>query len=346
MFAMKRFMEQIVQNDGLKNRICSDILSGSFSHAYIIEGVRGSGKHTIARLAAAALSCERKNDGTAPLPCGSCEACRKILGSLSPDVITVGSEGKATIGVDSVRFLREDVYTVPNDLDHKIYIIEDADKMTAQAQNAFLLTLEEPPSYVGFLLLCENAGALLETIRSRAPILRTEPISRENIDLYITANDRRASSLKATAPDDYAELLAASENGIGKALSLLDQKELLPILEKRRLARDFVALSIKKGSHKESLSLLQRFSTKRDALAEELRLIHTALRDLAVLKKSENSSLCFYASKATALEESEAASTSEIFRLMGILTTAIDNVSRNSNVKLTMISLMSDIGIL
>jgi hypothetical protein len=64
------------------------------------------------------------------------------------------------------------------------------------------------------------------------------------------------------------------------------------------------------------------------------------------LKKSENSSLCFYASKATALEESEAASTSEIFRLMGILTTAIDNVSRNSNVKLTMISLMSDIGIL
>ena len=60
MFAMKEFMEQVVRNDELKNRICSDILSGSFSHAYIIEGARGSGKHTIAKLSAAALSCENK----------------------------------------------------------------------------------------------------------------------------------------------------------------------------------------------------------------------------------------------------------------------------------------------
>ena len=182
---------------------------GSFSHAYIIEGVKGSGKHSIARLSAAALSCERKNDDSAPLPCGKCEACRKILEFLSPDVITVGTEGKATLGVDSIRFMREDVYTPPNDLEHKIYIIEDADKMTVQAQNAFLLTLEEPPTYAGFILLCENAGALLETIRSRAPILRTEPISRQNIDRYITANDKRAATLKATAPKDYAELIAA-----------------------------------------------------------------------------------------------------------------------------------------
>ena len=343
---MKRFMEQIVCNDGLKNRICSDILSGSFSHAYIIEGVRGSGKHTIARLAAAALSCERRSDELSPLPCGKCEACRKILGFLSPDVITVGAEGKATIGVDSVRFMREDVYTVPNDLDHKIYIIEDADKMTTQAQNAFLLTLEEPPAYVGFILLCENAGALLETIRSRAPIMRTEPVSREDIDKYITDNDKRAASLKTTSPNDYAELLAASENGIGKALLLLDQKALSPVLEKRKLVKDFILLALGNCSHKEALALLTRFSQKREPLSEELKLIHIALRDLTVLKKSENAELCFYETKDVALDVSESARTSELFKLMSAVSEAIDSISRNANVKLTMISLMSEIGML
>jgi DNA polymerase-3 subunit delta' len=343
---MKRFMEQIVQNDGLKNRICSDILMGSFSHAYIIEGVKGSGKHTIARLSAAALSCERKNDDSAPLPCGKCEACRKILEFLSPDVITVGTEGKATLGVDSIRFMREDVYTPPNDLEHKIYIIEDADKMTVQAQNAFLLTLEEPPAYAGFILLCENAGALLETIRSRAPILRTEPISRQNIDRYITANDKRAATLKASAPKDYAELIAASENGIGKALSLLEPKELSPILERRRLAKDFISLATSNGSHKDAFALLSRFSQKRDALSEELKLIYVALRDLAILKKSENAELCFYETKDAALEASDAARTSELFRLISTVSDSIDSITRNANVRLTMISLMSEIGML
>ena len=343
---MKRFMEQIVCNDGLKNRICSDILSNSFSHAYIIEGVKGSGKHTVARLSAAALSCERKNDALAPLPCGKCESCRKILEFLSPDVITVGTEGKATIGVDSVRFMREDVYTVPNDLDHKIYIIEDADKMTVQAQNAFLLTLEEPPAYAGFILLCENAGALLETIRSRAPIMRTEPISKKDIDKYIIENDRRAATLKATAPSDYAELLVASENGIGKALSLLDPKALSPILEKRKLAKEFISLALGNGSHKDALTLLAKFSQKRDALSEELKLIYIALRDLAMLKKSENAVLCFYESKEAALEASEAARTSELFRLISMVSNAMDSIMRNANVRLTMITLMSEIGML
>lgn len=343
---MKRFMEQLVCNERLKNRLCSDILSESFSHAYIIEGVKGSGRHTVARLTSAALSCENKNAVDMPLPCGSCEACRKIFGGIAPDVMTVGTEGKATLGVDAIRALREDVYTVPVELDNKIYIIEDADKMTLQAQNAFLLTLEEPPAHVGFILLCERADKLLETIRSRAPVLRTEPVSKEDIDRYICKHDKRAQTLKAESERDYAELLMAAENGIGGALELLDPKVLAPVLERRRLAKDFVFMALSKASRKDTLALVSRFSQKREALSEELLLIYKALGDLIKLKKCDTAVLVFYESLSAALDVCELASTARILELFENVSKAGERIAANANVRLTLISLMSEAGML
>ncbi len=335
-------MKQLIANSALRERICSDILGGTLSHAYIIEGVRGSGKHTIARLTSAALACEKKNDSALPLPCSECPSCKKILKELSPDVITVGCDGKATMGVDSVRFLREDVYIVPNELENKVYIIEDADKMTVQAQNAFLLTLEEPPSYAVFFLLCENAGALLETIRSRAPILRTEPIERELIDEYISNTDRRAAQMKVSAPSDYAQLLMAAENGIGRALELLEPKALSPILEERGLVKDFVNIAIDRTENEAALTLISKFSTKRDKLSDELLLIHTALRDLILTKKSDSAPLCFYENRDTAIELCEKASMAQLMRIYEATAAAAERISRNANVRLTMITLLSE----
>ena len=154
---MRQMLDSVIGNSLLKSKLLSDILSDTLSHAYIIEGKKGSGRHTIAYMTAAALVCEKLNDTASPLPCLKCPSCKKILGQKSPDVITVTREDKATLGVDAIRFLRNDVRVVPNDLDYKIYVIEDADTMTPQAQNAFLLTLEEPPEYVKFFLLCEDS---------------------------------------------------------------------------------------------------------------------------------------------------------------------------------------------
>ena len=116
------------------------IASGNLLHAHIIEGVEGSGKHTLVNAIAKALSPE---------------FAEKIENNNEPDIITVGLEGdKKTIGVDSIRALKQRSSLTPNELDYLMFIIEDADTMTNSAQNSFLKLLEEPPSNVYMFLLC------------------------------------------------------------------------------------------------------------------------------------------------------------------------------------------------
>ena len=331
---MKVAMPEIVGNDALKQRLCRDILSSSLSHAYILEGADGSGRHTLALNSAAALACEAKNDANAPLPCGVCPACKKILERKSPDVIFVGSEGKATLGVDAARFIKEDVYTVPNDLEDKIYIIEDADKMTPQAQNAILLTLEEPPSFVHFFLLCNNASTLLETIRSRAPILRTEPIDRAAISEYICAHDRRAAQMKLSSEKEFEELLTSASGGIGRALELLEPKVWKPIHELRCFVDELVSAAVNGSTARTLLPLFSRFSSKRDILERELSLLLEALRDLILLKKTDDAPLSFYCDRNDAIELCDRTTIAFLHGFYSAVASAIDENKRNANVKL------------
>ncbi|MBQ9085736.1 MAG: hypothetical protein IJY47_00955 [Clostridia bacterium] len=337
---MKKAYTAIVGNEALRERLMHDVLEGTLPHAVILEGPRGSGRHTVARLTAAALLCHCANDPALPLPCMTCPGCRKVLEGKSPDVIPLGCDGKATIGVESVRFLREDVHVIPNDSDHKIYIIEDADRMTPQAQNALLLTLEEPPVYARFFLLCENAGILLETIRSRAPILRTERLPREQVDCYLCEHDRRAAQMKLADPKGYEELLTAAGNGIGQALEYLDPKVFQPVRQLRALASDFVFTAIKHPSSKTILPLLSRFSTKRDLLRDQLSAVSDALRDLILLKKSDEAPLSFYADRTEAIELCDGASLPTLYQLNEAVRSAIDENARNANVRLCLIKLL------
>lgn len=339
---VRQYMGSIVGNERLTQKLCLDILAGRLAHAFIIEGKRGTGKHTLALNTAAALACSAKDATDSDVPCGTCPECKKIFEGKSPDIITVGCEGKTTLGVDAVRFLKDDVHTVPNDLDFKLYIIEDADKMTVQAQNALLLTLEEPPSFVRFILLCENADLLLETIRSRAPVLRTEPISNADVDEYICKNDRRAAQMKLSSTQEYNELLMAAKNGIGTALELLDPKTFAPIREMRRLAEDVVDNATDGSGARRIFPLLSRFSQKRDVLAKQLACLSEAVNDLILIKKSDNAPLCFFADRDRAIELCDRCSMSFLYELGKAVLKAIDNNARNANVRLTLIKLMSD----
>ena len=335
-----RAMSEIVGNNALKARLCEDIINNSLHHAYILEGQTGSGRHTLAIMAAAALSCENKGDRTRAIPCLTCPTCRKIIEKKSPDVIFQGSEGKASIGVDIARFLKEDVHIVPNDLEHKVYIIEDADKLTTQAQNALLLTLEEPPSFVHFFLLCNNSSAFLETIKSRAPILRTEILTDAQVDDYISANDRRAAQMKLATREEYNELIKVSGGSIGKALELLDPTNRNPILEQRRLAERFVFLAINRAPKNEILAYLHIFEKKRYLLSEWLILLANALRDLIFVKKSDNVPLNFYCDINKAIELSDKVSLTFLYNFQSSLLNAIDENKRNANLKLLLTKML------
>ncbi len=335
-------MPKIAENGALRRRLCEDILSGKLAHAYIIEGAAGSGRHTLALNIAKAVACENRSVDGLPLPCDSCESCRKISEGICPDVITVSRDAeKSGLGVDAARFIRTDVNSVPNDLDVKVYIIEDADLMTSQAQNALLLTLEEPPLFAIFLLLCEQADRLLETVRSRAPTIRTEPVSRETIAdcLLERAPDEisaTARQLKRSSPEEFEELITASSGCVGRAYELFDPKARAATLEFRSQIRDLVLSMLSGSSQSSMIELLMALPQKRDELVERLDAVSIALRDLVVLKKSETAELCFYSDREAALELSGQRSAAALLRSVAACEEAAESLRRNANIKLTL----------
>lgn len=147
------------------------------SHAYIITGGNGASRRAFARRLTAAYLCEH-----GPLPCGACRHCKKAAADIHPDVSLISLlEDKREIVVGQARALRSDVFVQPNEAERKVYLIDPADTMNDESQNALLKVLEDGPDYAAFLLLCANAGQLLSTIRSRCETL-TLPPEEEAVD--------------------------------------------------------------------------------------------------------------------------------------------------------------------
>lgn len=338
---MKESMPDIVGNVGLRNRLCQDITSQKMAHAYIISGAKGSGRHLVAMQSAAAIACESKHNTSAPLPCGECPSCRKILSGKSPDVITISKDGKS-VKIEQIRALGKDVRTLPNDLDDKFYIIEDADTLTPQAQNAFLLTLEEPPSFVHFFLLCEQPERLLETVRSRAPMLRTEMIPNEDIKAYVRRTSSPASSLLATKPQEFEEILSIANGSIGRVLTLSDEKERTPLLARRAKASALVEHAA--GKDRTALTaLLCQLPAKQDELLPVLTSAQSALRDLVALKQTPDATLVFYSNRDAASELAYSCSLHSLYRVYDAIDDAIASISRNANIRLSLSCLLTKI---
>ncbi len=353
----------VIGNRELMERLDRDIRAGQLSHAYILDGRVGSGRHTIARHICAAIACEnrpgqvishvedsdqmgffdfdepmppREIPADAPLPCWDCPACRKVLEDKCPDIHVIGREGKASIGVDAIRFLRQDVLIPPNDLDTKVYIIEDAHTMTVQAQNALLLTLEEPPPYVLFLLLCDEADGLLETIRSRAPILRTRPVPDEDIRTFL-------KSRRCTLPeDDLSAVLLRADGCIGQALTLADARSVKPVIKLRSLCDEFMEACAARR-YDTLPAVLGNFGSKRDGVAEVISLVTLAVRDLVLLRHGESVKLKYYTDRDAAEELAGRFTTRALLGLYHALGHAADSLEANGNIRLTLMQLAVDI---
>ncbi len=197
--------------------LVNDFMSGSLSHAYLIIGQEGSGKKTLANAFAKLIMCE---DPHGDVPCGECSCCRyfESFGE-HPNVALIQTRNKASIGVSEIRDMSEGVYIEPYIGKRKIYIINEAEKMTQQAQNALLKILEEPPQYVVFLLLSSNRYAMLQTVISRCRTL--------NMSLYTDNALRHIVNEEAPelVPGDAEILIHRSQGLPGRLKKLLTKTD-------------------------------------------------------------------------------------------------------------------------
>ncbi len=201
----------------IKNAVRED----KVSHAYILNGARGSGKKMLAALFAETLLCEA---GGAE-PCNKCHSCRQVDSGNHPDLISVAPTSLESIGVDVIRTkVNNDIMIKPYQGAYKIYIIDHADLMTEEAQNALLKTVEEPPEYAVIFLLTENGEKLLPTITSRCVMLKLRNIKDTLIKKYLME--------KLEVPDYKADMCTAFAQGnIGRAILLAKSERFNDIRE-------------------------------------------------------------------------------------------------------------------
>ncbi len=337
----KSVFPTLISNEHLRSVIGGDLLAGRLGHAYILEGPVGSGKHTFARLVAASLSCESRADARYPLPCGECLSCRKIRDGFSPDVIYIKrEEDRASIGVDAVRKVRESLWIAPNENEAKVYIIEDADTMTVPAQNAFLLSLEEPPPYARFFLLTENASALLETIRSRAPILRMQIFDNEALS-DILIKDPRLNTLARSQGDFFHRAVSASGGAVGRARQLLDSAsaEGEALLSLRADAAKITSMLFS-ADPTESAQILLALSKDRAESVKLLEHVLVALRDLAALKKNPALPPLFFPTAAECRAVGDKIPLTRILAAYDDVLTAREQILANASVQTVFVGLL------
>lgn len=157
-----RTFEEVVEQEHITKTLANQILSGNLNHAYLFTGTRGTGKTSIAKIFARAVNCENSKTGS---PCGECETCKKLVNDNDINIIEI--DAASNNKVDDIRELREKVKFAPIGAKYKVYIIDEVHMLSDSAFNALLKTLEEPPSYVIFILATTEVHKLPATILSR-----------------------------------------------------------------------------------------------------------------------------------------------------------------------------------
>ncbi len=256
-------IDSFLGNREIKETLKSIISSGRFPHAFIIEGAEGSGRHTLAKIIAAAAICEADLESK---PCGKCRICELVTKDGHCDVLTYAPDG-ATFKVDTVREIRDNAFVMPIESKRKVNILSDCDKMNEPAQNAFLKVLEEPPEFMIFILICQNASSLLPTVRSRCVTLSVSNPDFAEAKDYITLKTGKTES-------DIDEALEVSHGNVGKALEILSGETAKSV----EAAKEFL-VAVKNRDRISALKTLLKFEKDRlgfTAFLGELRLIAQA----------------------------------------------------------------------
>lgn len=184
-------------NEKIIEQLSRRASEGKLSHAYLITGEKGLGKKTLAKQIGVEVFCRNKQGQKA---CLKCPECKKVLSGNHPDMVWVTHEKPQLVSVDEIREqVCDEALIRPYEGGRKLIVIDEAEKMNAQAQNALLKTLEEPPAYLTILLLCADSHVLSDTILSRCEKIRLQRVDTETIRDHLLHQEHTEETIADTA---------------------------------------------------------------------------------------------------------------------------------------------------
>lgn len=214
----ENLFEGIIGNDKIKQELLKSVILNKFSHSYLFVGTSGIGKKLIAREFSKMILCEASEKY-----CNICKSCKEFDSGNNPDFQEIFPDG-SNVKIDQIRQMQAKVFESPIISKRKVYIIDDADLMTKEAQNCLLKTLEEPPEFVTIILVGSNESNFLSTIKSRCITIKFDDISQKDTDTFLKENYPQESISE--------NIIKAANGSIGKAIYLKDKQELYASIDK------------------------------------------------------------------------------------------------------------------
>ena len=315
--------KDIVGHQEIIQHFQNAIQLGKVSHAYILSGETGAGKKLLASTFAKTLQCEQKGIDA----WGECSSCKKTESRNHPDIIWVTHEKPNSIGIDELRAqLIDNVSIKPYCSSYKIYILPDAEKLTLQAQNALLKTIEEPPAYAIIMLLTNNIEAFLPTITSRCVKLNLRPLQESMVKEYLME--------QMHLPDYQAELNASFSHGnIGKAKEI-SQSEEFTVMQERALR---VLHKAREMEIYELIDAIKELSAEKYSIYEYLDLYIMWFRDVLLYKATRDMDGLIFKDQLNYVKERASKSSYEgIETMINAIEKAKERLRSNVNFDLTM----------
>ncbi len=316
-------IEKVLGHEEVIKHLQNAAARDAVSHSYIFAGEKGSGKKLLAKVFAMTLQCEHHGKE----PCLQCSSCKKAMNRNHPDIIYVTHEKPNSIGIEDIREqLISDVAIKPYTGPYKIYIVDEAEKLTVQAQNALLKTIEEPPSYAVILLLVNNGGSLLPTIASRCVTLNFKPVRDDVIKKYLME--------ELHVPDYQAEVsVAFAQGNVGKAKQIATAEDFSEMMQ--------AAFRIlKKGKDMEVYEMvdaIKALSEQKHTVYEYLDLFLVWFRDVLLFKATrEIDGLVFRQEYNDIKNRADTSSYEGLETILNAIETAKARLQANVNFDLTM----------
>lgn len=264
----------VLGQDRIKRALNEALKMDSLGHAYLFYGESGIGKSMIAKIFARKILCsDKEKEGC------NCSSCAMFLAGVHPDYYVVERE-ESSIGIDKVRKLEGQVIMKPMYGGKKVFVIDDADTMTVDAQNALLKTLEDPPEYVVIIMCSNNYDMMLDTIKSRLVKYSFKKNSSSELEEYLRRNNFLLDAKKSF-------LVSYANGNIGKLISMIEDEE-------QRTLRDVVvgyALNVKEMSRLKMIEVMSFFVDNKEDIEYMLSVMMTVYRDILIIKKTNDNKL-------------------------------------------------------